>query len=115
VRSCLHGDACWRQIGEPLLNGLRCGSEAASINDRSLRVERAIVTPDVAEIDPDRHLDLGVPAWDFSDEALRLLLHGNSLSNPVRRTCSSHLSVQIGSCTWDETPGDRERLNRMGL
>jgi hypothetical protein len=57
------------------------------INDLSLLVERAVMTPDVAQIDPDRHLDLGVPAWDFSDEALRWLLHGNRLSDPVRRTC----------------------------
>jgi hypothetical protein len=47
------------------------------------------MAPDIAKVDADRDLNLGLPAWDFSDEVLRWLLHGNSL----RRTCSSHLSV----------------------
>jgi hypothetical protein len=33
-----------------------------------------------------------LPAWNFSDEVLRWILHGNSLLL-LRRTCSSHLSV----------------------
>jgi hypothetical protein len=41
------------------------------------------MAPDVAKIDADRNLDLGLPAWDFSDELLRWLLHGEqSLSDP---------------------------------
>ncbi|WP_353062275.1 hypothetical protein [Tunturiibacter psychrotolerans] len=43
---------------------------------------------------PIRDLDLGLSAWDFSDEVLRWLLHGNSLLL-LRRTCSSHLSLPI--------------------
>jgi hypothetical protein len=45
-------------------------------------------------VDADRHLNLGRSAWDFSDEVLRWLLHGNSLS-PIWKTCSlenAHLS-----------------------
>jgi hypothetical protein len=34
------------------------------------------VAPDIAEIDTDRHLEPGLPAWDFCDEVLRWLLHG---------------------------------------
>ena len=34
------------------------------------------MAPDIAKVDPDRHLHLGVPAWNFSDEVLRRLLHG---------------------------------------
>jgi hypothetical protein len=34
------------------------------------------VAPDISQIDADRHLELGLPAWDFCDEVLRRLLHG---------------------------------------
>jgi hypothetical protein len=34
------------------------------------------MAPDIAKVDADRHLDLGVPAWNFSNEVLRWLLHG---------------------------------------
>jgi hypothetical protein len=37
------------------------------------------MAPDIAKVDADRPLDLGVPAWNFRDEVLRWLLHGNSL------------------------------------
>ena len=46
-------------------------SEATSANDLSLLVERAVVTPDIAKVDPDSHLHLALPAWDFRDEVLR--------------------------------------------
>jgi len=52
------------------------------------------MAPDVAKVDADRDLNLGLSAWDFSDEVLRWLLHGNSLLL-LRRTCSSHLSGLI--------------------
>jgi hypothetical protein len=34
------------------------------------------MAPDIAKVDPDRHLDPGLPAWNFRDEVLRWLLHG---------------------------------------
>jgi hypothetical protein len=48
------------------------------------------MAPDIAKVDTDRDLNLGLPAWNFSDEVLRWLLHENSLL-PLRRTYSSHL------------------------
>jgi len=29
------------------------------------------MAPDIAKVDADRHLNLGLPAWNFSDEVLR--------------------------------------------
>jgi len=52
------------------------------------------MTPDVAKVDADRDLNLGLSAWDFSEEVLRWLIHGNSLLL-LWRTCSSNLSVRI--------------------
>src|ERR1700679_81992 len=52
------------------------------------------MAPDIAKVDADRDLNLGLSAWYFSDEVLRWLLHGNSLLL-LRRTCSSHLSLLI--------------------
>ena len=70
------------------------------------------MAPDVAKVDADRDLNLGLPAWDFSDEVLRWLLHGNSLLL-LRRTCSSHLSVLIlGEKAHPELS---ERIALMGL
>ncbi len=34
-----------------------------------------------AESPPDRHLDLRAAAWNFSNEVMRRLFHGNSLSD----------------------------------
>jgi hypothetical protein len=33
------------------------------------------MAPDIAKVDADRDLNLGLSAWDFSDEVLRWLLH----------------------------------------
>src|ERR1700735_5107661 len=52
------------------------------------------MAPDIAKVNTDRDLNLGLPAWNFSDEVLRWLLHGNSLLL-LRRTCSSHLPALI--------------------
>jgi hypothetical protein len=82
VRPRFHRNPCWRQISEPLRDGLRCCPETASTNDLSAFVEGAVVAPDIAKIDPDRHLDLVLSAWNFRDEMLRWLLQGNSLSDP---------------------------------
>jgi hypothetical protein len=40
------------------------------------------VTPDIAKVDPDRHLNLALPAWNFRDEVLRWLLHGQQSLRP---------------------------------
>ena len=45
------------------------------------------MAPDIAKIDADRDLNLGLPAWNFSNGVMRWLLHGNSLIL-LRRTCS---------------------------
>jgi hypothetical protein len=81
-----------------VMPSLRGSSESSPINDFSVLVEGAVMPPDVAKVDADRHLNLGLSAWDFSDEVLRWLLHGNSLLL-LRRTCSSHLLISV----W-ETP-----------
>jgi hypothetical protein len=59
-------------------------------NDLSFLVERAVVTPGIAKVDPDRHLDLALPAWDFRNEVLRWRFHGQQSLRP-EGTCSSHL------------------------
>jgi hypothetical protein len=81
-------------VGEPLLDGLRGRPKPAPIDDHTIYVERAVMAPDIAKVDADRDLNPGLPAWDFSNEVLRWLLHGNSLS-PIRKTCSSYLPVLI--------------------
>ena len=62
----------------------------------SVLVEGAVMAPDIAKVDADRHPNLGLPVWNFSDEVLRWLLHGNSLS-PFRKTCSSHFPLTMGN------------------
>jgi hypothetical protein len=65
------------------------------------------MAPDVAKVDADRDLNLGLSAWNFSDEVLRWLLHGNSLS-PIRRTCSLE-NVHLPSL-WLQCDTDPEAL-----
>jgi hypothetical protein len=36
------------------------------------------MAPDIAKVDADRQLNLGPTAWNFRDEVMRCLLHGNS-------------------------------------
>jgi hypothetical protein len=67
--------------------------EATSANDVSTLVSRAVVAPDISEVGPDRHLELGLPAWDFRNEVLRWLLHRTV--SPTRKACSSHFLVPI--------------------
>jgi hypothetical protein len=40
------------------------------------------MAPDISKVDTDRHLNPGPSAWNFRDEALRRVFHGNSLSDP---------------------------------
>jgi hypothetical protein len=51
------------------------------------------MAPDISKVDTDRHLNPGPSAWNFRDEVLRRVFHGNSLS-PFRKICSSHFSVR---------------------
>ena len=37
------------------------------------------MAPDIAKIDADRHLRLGLSAWNFRDEVLQCFFMGNSL------------------------------------
>jgi hypothetical protein len=39
------------------------------------------MAPDISKVDPDRHLGLRAAAWNFSNEVMRRLFHGNSLSD----------------------------------
>src|SRR6202035_3718379 len=94
MRARLHRYPRWRNIAEPLLDGFRCGSEAASVNYVSVLGERAVMAPDISKVDTDRHLDPGPSAWNFRNEVLRRVFHGNSLS-PFRKACSSHFSRLI--------------------
>jgi hypothetical protein len=76
----IHRYTRWGNIREPLLDGLRHDPEATPVHNLTILVGRAVMTPDIAKIDPDRNREPGLPAWNFSDEMLRRLLHGNSLS-----------------------------------
>jgi hypothetical protein len=40
------------------------------------------MAPDIPKIDSDRHPNLSDAVWNFRDELLRWLFHGNSLSDP---------------------------------
>src|SRR5271154_1660085 len=84
VNACLHGHTCRRQVSKPLLDRLRRGPETAPVDHFTVLVESAVMAPDIAKVDANRHLHLGLSAWDFRDEVLRWLLHGNSLSLPER-------------------------------
>jgi hypothetical protein len=48
-----------RRVREPLLDRLRRGSEAASIDHSAFLVEGAVMAPYVAKVDADRQLYLG--------------------------------------------------------
>jgi len=40
------------------------------------------MAPDISKVDTDRHLNPGLSVWNFRDEVLRRVFHGNSLSDP---------------------------------
>ena len=40
------------------------------------------MAPDIPKINADRQFDPGLPAWNFRDEVMRRLFHGNSLPLP---------------------------------
>ena len=62
MRSGLHRNPRWRYIGKPFLKRLRSGPETASIDHFSVLVEGAVMAPDIAKVDADRDLNLGLPA-----------------------------------------------------
>jgi hypothetical protein len=71
------------RVGGKSVNHFWTGAEAASIDHFSFFVEGALVAPDISKVDTDRHLNPGTPAWNFRDEVLRRVFHGNkSLSDP---------------------------------
>src|SRR5271170_4702900 len=53
------------KIGKPLLDCLGTGPEAATTDHLTFLVERAVMAPDISKVDSDRHLNLGLSAWDF--------------------------------------------------
>jgi hypothetical protein len=53
----------------------RLRSAKHRVEEAGIRWPQALVSPRTA-FTADRHLDLGVPAWNFSDKVLRWLLHG---------------------------------------
>jgi hypothetical protein len=78
-----HGNSNSFEIPKALVYSGRVGSEAASVYDLAVFVECAVMAPDVAKVDADRELNLGLSAWDFSDGVPRWLLHGKqSFSDP---------------------------------
>jgi hypothetical protein len=52
------------------------------VDHYSFFVERAVMAPDIAKVDANRHLHLGLSAWNFCDEVLRCFFMGNSFSDP---------------------------------
>ena len=71
VRSSLHRHARLRYILKPLLDGLGCCSETASIDYFAVFVEGAVMAPDITKINANRQLALGLSEWNFCDEVLR--------------------------------------------
>ena len=62
VGSRLHRDPHRQQIGKSSLNPGQRVAKPASVDYFPLFVERAVMTPDIPKIDPDRHLNLGPSA-----------------------------------------------------
>jgi hypothetical protein len=50
----------------------RRSPEASSTSDIAILLERAVMAPTSPKVDPDRHLELGLPAWNFGDEVVAL-------------------------------------------
>jgi hypothetical protein len=91
VGARFHGNPGSIQAPEALVHPGRVGSEPAPVYYLAVLVESAVMAPDVPEVDPDRHPDLGTSAW-FRYEVLRMSFHAHSLSH-LRKTFSSHFAV----------------------
>jgi hypothetical protein len=99
MRSCLHRNTCVRKILEPLLDRLRRGPETAPIDYVTVLVESTVMAPDIAKVDTNRQLGLGLPAWNFRDEVPRRLLHGKQSlpSGGPAHPISRYRSVELMS------------------
>lgn len=84
VNTGLHLHPGMLHVGEPLIDGLRCGSEAASIDHFSLLVQGAVTAPYVTNVDADRQLYLATLPRCFCDEVIRWIFHWNSLRPSYR-------------------------------
>jgi len=80
VCSCLHGDAHSRQVGKPLIDTGWVRSESAPVDYFTIFVERAVMAPDIPQVDADRYPNLRASTGCFRDEVLRMLFHPLSLS-----------------------------------
>ncbi len=80
-----------RHVGEPLVDGLRCGPKAASIDHLALLVESAVMAPNVAEVDANRQLYLATLPGYFLDEVGAILVGrtGNELVLKIMVLCIS--------------------------
>jgi hypothetical protein len=58
MRSSFHRDPSAWQIGKPLVDSGRRRSEPPAVDYFTILVERAVITPDISKVDPDRHLGL---------------------------------------------------------
>ena len=74
--SRFHRDPSAWQVGKPLIDSRWCRSEPAPADYFTIFVERAVMAPDISKVDPDRHLNLRAAAWNFRNEVLRRLFHG---------------------------------------
>jgi len=61
--SGFHGYSNSFEIPKALVYSGRVGSEAASVYDLTVLVERAVMAPDVPKIDPDRYPNPGTSVW----------------------------------------------------
>jgi hypothetical protein len=57
---------------------LGIGSEPAPVDHFSILVDRAIVAPDISQVNADGYFGWGMSARNFCDEVLRCLFMGNS-------------------------------------
>src|SRR5271170_6809630 len=100
MRPSLHRNTCVGHIRKPLLDRLRDGPKTAAIDYIAILVELAVMAPNISQVNADRQDNPELSAWDFRDEVLRRVFHGNSLS-PFRKTCSCHLCLPIAISTAD--------------
>jgi hypothetical protein len=61
--SGFHGNSNSFEIPKALVYSGRVGSEAVSVYDLAVFVERAVMAPDVPKVDPDRYPNPGTSAW----------------------------------------------------
>jgi hypothetical protein len=69
------------------------------------------MAPDVAKVDADRDLNLGLPAWDFSDEVLRVVLFfiRNTFPGWAALSCAGRIGL------WETESRLDARMNQSPL